>query len=41
MALSDLGILSEIVYESPKGLWGMADFAVKDEGALCKLLNRL
>ena len=41
MALSDLGILSEIVHESPKGLWAVADYAVKDEGALCKLLNRL
>ena len=41
MDLSDLGILSEIVHKSPKGLWAVADYAVKDEGALCKILNRL
>ena len=41
MALSDIGILTEIVHESPKGLWEVADYAVKDERTLCKLLKRL
>ena len=38
---SDIGILTEIVHKAPTSLWDVADFAVKDEDALCKLLSRL
>jgi HAD superfamily phosphoserine phosphatase-like hydrolase len=41
MELSDIGILTEIVHESPRGLWEVADYAVKDERTLCNLLKRL
>jgi phosphoserine phosphatase len=41
MRNSDIGILTEIVHKAPTALWDVADFAVKDEEALCKLLSRL
>lgn len=41
MRNSDIGILTEIVHKAPTSLWDVADFAVKDEDALCKLLSRL
>jgi phosphoserine phosphatase len=41
MRNSDIGILTEIVHKAPTSLWDVADFAVKDEEALCKLLSRL
>ena len=41
MASANIGILSEIVHESPDSLWAVADFAVRDEGSLCKILERL
>ncbi len=41
MQNSDIGILTEIVHKAPTSLWDVADFAVKDEDALCKLLSRL
>ncbi len=41
MQNSDIGILTEIVHKAPTSLWNVADFAVKDEDALCKLLSRL
>ncbi len=41
MRNSDIGILTEIVHKAPTSLWEVADFAVKDEEALCKLLSRL
>lgn len=41
MRNADIGILTEIVHEAPKSLWEVADFAVKDENALCQLLSRL
>jgi HAD superfamily phosphoserine phosphatase-like hydrolase len=41
MRNSDIVILTEIVHKAPTALWDVADFAVKDEEALCKLLSRL
>lgn len=41
MASANIGILSEIVHESPDSLWAVADFAVRDEESLCKILERL
>ena len=41
MQNSDIGILTEIVHTAPNSLWDVADFAVNDEEALCKLLSRL
>jgi HAD superfamily phosphoserine phosphatase-like hydrolase len=41
MKNSSIGILTEIVHKAPKSLWDVADFAVKEEEALCKLLSRL
>jgi HAD superfamily phosphoserine phosphatase-like hydrolase len=41
MRKSNIGILTEIVHNAPASLWEVADFAVKDEEALCKLLSRL
>lgn len=41
MQKSDIGILTEIVHKAPKSLWDVADFAVKEERALCRLLSQL
>ena len=41
MSLTDVGILTEIVHDSPSHLWDVADYAVKDEETLCRLLSRL
>lgn len=41
MSVTDVGILTEIVHESPSHLWEVADYAVKDEETLCTLLARL
>ena len=41
MSVTNVGILTEIVHESPSHLWEVADYAVKDEETLCTLLARL
>jgi phosphoserine phosphatase len=41
MSLTNVGILTEIVNEAPSQLWDVANYAVKDEETLCRLLSRL
>lgn len=41
LSAASVGILTEIVNRAPFALWEVADFAVREENSLCRMLSRL